>query len=111
MKSAYQPAPILAPPNPAAVKSDTGLGTKGGAGLWKSNSGGEWDILLRADTDATQGGNVVIQFASPPPALFVSTIDAFGTLSQSLVGNQLTVSWTGRPYAGNHTLRIEWASS
>lgn len=110
MHMANMRPPVLASANEPSVKAVTGLGTAGGAGI-HNRYPGEWDIYVIADNNASTGGTVQIQWQSTPPALFASCHDTLGSVSLNTVGTVTTLTWTAKPVAGKHFLRVEWATA
>jgi hypothetical protein len=112
MRSAYEPAPWLAPLNTPSVSAATGLGTGGGAGVQTPDSSGFGSVVVIIGTGWTSNGSVALQFPSTPPNLFLSGSQSFGTLSQNTVGNVVTISWIGASFVpGRHLLQYEWSVS
>lgn len=108
--------PWLAALNTPSVKSTSGLGTGGGAGVFSQDSGGFGEIQVFIGPGFSANGNVVLNFPNTPPTLFISGDGAFGTLSQATVGNNVTLSWTGATFKSpgaskTYRLRYEWSSS
>ena len=85
MRNAYEPAPWLAASNTPAVKTTTGLGTGGGAGVNTPDSGGFGDVILQVGSNPSAGGTV---------------------------GNNVTVTWGGTPRLNsNQYIHYEWADT
>lgn len=112
MRNAYEPPPWLAALNTPQVKSTSGLGTGGGAGVQTPDSGGFGDILVYFGPGFSASGNVVIHFPNTPPTLFLSAGQTFGTITQATVGNDVTISWTAAAPATTgfkaHLIHYEW---
>jgi hypothetical protein len=89
-----QPA-IGTPANTPIVKSTTGLGT-GGAGVDTKDADVFGFVNVSFGVGYLAAGNVVLHFpVTPPPAMFVSGDDAFGSpITHSVAGNDLTIAWT-----------------
>ena len=112
MRNAYEPAPWLAASNTPAVKTTTGLGTGGGAGVNTPDSGGFGDVILQVGSNPSAGGTVVLTFPSTPPTLFISGSEDLGTVTQATVGNNVTVTWGGTPRLNsNQYIHYEWADT
>jgi len=109
--------PWLAANNTPAVSATTGLGTKGGAAVQTPDSGGFGDIRVFPDSNYSASGSVAITFPSTPPTLFIAADQAFGPVTQSTLGNVVTISWTAAtfPVTSNGTkpfnIHYEWNSS
>jgi len=115
MKSKYEPVPVLAASNNPVVLSATGLGTGGGASLFAPQTG-LGDIKLFVGKGYSASGNVALQFPSAPPALYISGDEQFGPLTQSTVGNVVTISWTAARFSSpssteTFNIHFEWNSS
>lgn len=113
MRSKHKPPPVLSPPNTPIVKSTLGLGTGGGASIDTPDSDGFGAIRVSFGPGYTASGNVVLQFPSPPPPLFVAGDDLFGTLTQTPAGANLTIAWTNAVLSSPsptrfHRIFYEW---
>ncbi len=117
MKSAYEPIPWLATPNPPVVSATTGLGTGGGAGVHKGDDNGFGHVDVFVGPGYTAAGNVALQFPNTPPTLFLSADAGFGAIAQATVGNVVTISWTAANWnvpnalGGPKKIHYEWAVS
>jgi hypothetical protein len=115
MRTAYEPVPLLAASNTPAVKSTSGLGTGGGAGMGDVSFSGGWgNVAVYFGPGATASGNVVITFPGTPPTLFISGAGSFGPLTQATSVNDVTISWTAaNPRQGSkvHNIHYEWSVS
>jgi hypothetical protein len=103
--------PWLAPLNTPEVVSATGLGTGGGAAIVTPDSGGFGTIRVYPGVGASAAGNVIITFPNTPPSLFISGDDAFGPLTQTVSGNNITIAWTTAALKANGkhaTISYEW---
>jgi hypothetical protein len=108
--------PWLAANNTPAVVSATGLGTGGGAGISTPDSSGFGDINVQVGKNYSTSWNIVLNFPLFVVTFFVAAEDAFGTITQSTAGNQLTISGTGAHFAGAGNgklfkIHYEWSVS
>lgn len=106
--------PWLAALNTPAVSATAGLGTAGGAAVQTEDSGGFGNVLVSVGKGFSATWSVALTFPKTPPALFVAGDDAFGPITQTTVGNVVTLSGTqatfallGKPYQ----LHYEWSTS
>ena len=106
--------PWLAANNTPLVSSTSGLGANGGAAVQTPDSGGFGDVLVNVGAGFSSSWSIVLAFPSTPPTLFVSGDEDFGPITQSTVGNNVTLSGTlatfkllGQPYK----LHYEWSVS
>ena len=114
MRQYKEVPPWLAAANTPKVKSTSGLGTGGGAGIDTPDSGGFGDIDIFLGLSLTANGSVTITFPSTPPTLFISGPEGFGALSQATVGNDVTISWTADvdiPRKRRYRIHYEWETS
>jgi len=114
MRSAYEPIPWLAADNTPRIKSTTGLGTGGGAGVSTQDSSGFGEIDVKFGVNHSANVTVVLNFPSTPPTLFISGEQCFGTVTQATVSNDVTITCTGiLPGAPGELRRLhyEWATS
>lgn len=115
MRNAYEPIPILAPPNPPVVSTTTGLGTGGGAGIAVGDDNGFGNINVFAGPDYSANGSVSLAFPNAPPTLFISAEQAFGAITQTTVSKTVTISWTAATFSSPgktlYKIYFEWATS
>lgn len=107
--------PWNAAANTPAVKSVSGLGSKGAAGVQTPDSGGFGEIFAYADgTGIATSGSIAIVFPNTPPTLFIAGDAEFGTLSQATVSKTVTISWAGATIKARSTpykIHYEWETS
>jgi len=106
--------PWLAAENTPAVSSVSGLGTGGSAAVQTTDSGGFGNVNVWIGANANASWSIVLTFPSTPPALFIAGDDAFGPITQSTSGNNVTLAgdaakfvYTGKPL----TIHYEWSVS
>lgn len=114
MRSAYEMPPVRSFGTPPNVASATGLGTGGSAGLALDGFGSGWgSVEVRTGVTPAASGNVVLDFGTAPPTLFVSGDEELGTLTVTgQTTTTVTVSFAGatmRPVT-RYRLNFEWSS-
>lgn len=112
MRSNGEPTP-LPDGNAPAVSAASGLGTGGGAGVFTPIGSGWGNVECQIGASPSASGSVTLVFPSAPPAMFVSGDMSFGTVTGSLVGSTLTISWSGgnlKP-GSRPKLHYEWNTS
>ncbi len=114
MRQYKEVPPWLAADNtPKCESNPAAMGTGGGCGVQTPDSSGFGEVDLVFGSNFEAAGDIYLTFPSTPPTLFISGAEELGTLTQSTLGNTVTIAYTGaKPIPGVHyKLHYEWETS
>lgn len=106
--------PWKAAENTPKVSATSGLGTGGGAGVQTPDSGGFGNVRVKVGLGFSAVWSVVLTFPSAPQTLFISGDDAFGPITQTVNGNDVTLSGNAATFGLTgkyYHLTYEWSVS